>query len=424
MSGRGAVSYIFGCASKRNANYIVFADEVATTALGFFGQLPYEEDFSLLLLRIGTASLEATGLRGWNNEVAPIPLPVRSRDRNRARGKSSRGDRLLSQTYGAVRMGRIGVAEVQYGSTRLASSFSSNPYEDLSIRPIRRTKSSGTQQRQQQGLFNEVRTIELGVTNASQPPHGFTGWWRRIIQTWPFFVALWDVLKGLVLFLWDRARSRGRSQQGDRVKKASTTIRKSPERHWQEEDYQGLEDDDDGTDDKRRMDSEKEVYSRFLRGEEISDDDDDFSSSFGDEDSREDVEDDDEEEEEGEENDQGEAVRLYSDFLRNGRGTSTCSLGGGGGEMILAHFLHGQATSSGPLTRKGWNELVGKEGVRGRVNSRSHFVDDEDEIWNQHVFNRSDDSEATSADSLNTTSCVICTNAQRDVICWPCRYVT
>ena len=107
---------------------ITYIDEDESTSPGFFGQLPYEEDFGILLLRVGTASLEATGLRGWNNEVAPIPLPVKSRNRNRTRGNP--------QTYGVVRMGRIDVAEVQYGSSSYAtasSSNSSNPYDDLSL---------------------------------------------------------------------------------------------------------------------------------------------------------------------------------------------------------------------------------------------------------------------------------------------------
>jgi hypothetical protein len=385
-----------------------YVDGDETTTSGFLGQLSYEEDFGVLLLRVGTASLEATGLRGWNNEVAPISLPVKSNNRNRTRGNKS------PQTYGVVRMGRVDVAEVQYGSSAYASTSTSrvqpssnpsNPYEDLSIRRRRRTNTSETQQRQQRGLFNEVRTIELGINNTAEPPRGISGW-SRIKQSWPFFVALWDVLKGLVFFLWDKVRSKGRSHQGDRAGKLSSTIRTSTEGLRKKEDGQGVEDDDDSADETRQ----KEIYSRFLRGEEISDDDSepdhDFTSSLEDEDSR-DVEDDDEEEEEEEEeeNGQGEAVRLFSDFLRNGRAPPMSV----GGEMVLAHLLHGQTTSSGPLTRQGWRELVGQGGV-GNAS----------DIWGQPSSNRS---EATSADSqpMSNTTCVICTNGERDIICWPCR---
>ena len=417
------------------ANHIGSVDGDETTSPGFFGRLPYEEDFGILLLRVGTASLEATGLRGWSNEVAAIPLPVRSRNQNRARGNP--------QTYGVVRMGRIDVAEVQYGSSAYAtasasrvksSSRSSNPYEDLSILRRRRTKFSETQQRQQRGLFNEVRTVDLGVTNTTEPPRAISGWWRRIKQSWPFFIALWDVLTGLVFVLWDKARSRRRSHRSDRAGKPSTIIRTSAEGHRREEDdYQSVEDDDDSADDTRRMDRDKEVYSRFLRGEEISDDehDGDFSSSFEDEDSRRGVEDDDdveegeeEEEEEEEENSQGEALRLFSDFLRNGRDAPTTSEGGG--EMVLAHLLHRQATSSGPLTRQGWRELVGQgDASEYRSHFRNHEDDtDKNNIWNQPSYNRNDATPADSQPIFNTAACVICTIGQRDIICWPCRYVS
>ncbi|KAF8801639.1 hypothetical protein BYT27DRAFT_7114356 [Phlegmacium glaucopus] len=439
LLARGRVDRIFSGLGVRSG---VNSQEDETTTLGFFQQLPYEEDFGILLLRVGTASLEATGLRGWNNEVAPIPLPSKSITRKRARGNYSRGP---AQTHGVVRMGRMGVAEIQYGSrvypststSRVESSSSNplNPYEEISIRrrwlagpgEMRQPK-----QRQQRGLFNEVRTVEVGVSNTSGPPRGITGWWRRIKQIWPFLVALWEVLKGLVFFLWDKARSRGRSQLGDRVEKASITIRTSTEGHWQDD--QSVEDDGDDADDTRRMDREREVYSRFLRDEEISDDeheDDDFTSSFGDEDSRRSIEDvneeEEEEEEEGEEDGQGEAVQLFTDFLRNGRGSPTTSVGAGGGEMVLAHLFHGQATSSGPLTRRGWRELVEKRGVGGARDYRSNFRPDEDDVDDDDIWNQPSSSfsgsEAPPADSqqLFTTTCVICTNERRNIICWPCR---
>ena len=360
---------------------------------------------------------------------------MKSRNRNHARGNP--------QTFGVVKMGRIGVAEVQYGSSayatastsRVESPFNSskNPYEDLSIlRRRRRTKFSESQPRQQRGLFNEVRTIDLGVTDTAETPRGISEWWKMIKQSWPFFVALWDVMTGLVFLLWDKARSRGRSHRGDRAGKSSTIIRTSAEGHRGEED-ESVEDDEDSAADTRRMDREKEVYSRFLRGEEISDDehDDDFTSSFDDEDSRRGVDDDDdveeeEEEEEGEEEEEenglGEAVRLFSDFLRSGRDAPRTSAGGG--EMVLAHLLHRQASSSGPLTRQGWRELV-EQGDASDY--RSHFRNkeddtDNDDIWD-HPYSRNDTTPTDSQPIFNTAECVICTNGQRDIICWPCRYV-
>ena len=332
-------------------------------------------------------------------------------------------------------MGRIDVAEVQYGSTAYATASTSrvesslkcsNPYEDLSLlRRRRRTKFSESQRRQQRGLYNEVRTIDLGVTNTTEPPGAISGWWRHIKRSWPFFIALWDVLTGLMFLLWDKAKSRGRSHQGDRAGKSSTIIQTSAEGHLREED-ESVEDDDDIAGDTRRVDREKEIYSRFLRGEEISDDehDEDFTSSFEDEDSHIGVEDDDiEEGEDEEENDQGEAVQLFSDFLRNGRDATTTSAGGG--EMVLAHLLHRQVSSSGPLTRQGWRELLGRGDASDyRSQFRNHEDDaDDDDIWNQPSYNGNDATPADSQPTFNTASCVICTNGQRDIICWPCRYV-
>ena len=403
-------------------------DEIATS--GFFSQLPYEEDFGILLLRVGAASLEATGLRGWNNEVAPISLPAKSINRNCPKGNIQKGDNFPSRTYGVVKMGRIGVAEVQYGSrtTSVVEYLSnpSNPYEDPSLRRRRRAKSSETQQRQQRGLFNEVRTVDLGVANTSGPSSGMTGWWRRIKQTWTFFVVLFDVLKGLLFFLWHKARSTGRNRQSDGAEKASSSTLNQTSAEGKE-DCQSVKDDDEGADDTR----EKEVYSRFLRGEEISDDehDDDFPSSFEDQDSHRSVEDDDEEEaeeaEEGEENGQGEAVRLFSDFLLNGHGAPMTSGGGGGGEMVLARLLRGPATSSGPLTRQGWRELVERGGVGGASDyrPRDELDLDNDDIRNQSFSNGRETTHADSQPVFNTTPCVICSNGQRDIICWPCRYV-
>jgi hypothetical protein len=119
-------------------------------------------------------------------------------------------------------------------------------YEDLSMRQRRRTNPNEIQRRRQRGFLNEVRTIDLGITNMGEPPRGIFRWWRQIKQSWPFFVALWDVLTGLVFLLWDKARSRS-------LGKTSTVIRTSAERYQLQEDDQCVEDNDNGADDSRRM---------------------------------------------------------------------------------------------------------------------------------------------------------------------------
>ena len=97
----------------------------------------------------------------------------------------------------------------------------------------------------------------------------------------------------------------------DRAGKSSTIIRTSADGNLQED--ESVEDDEYSTGGTRQVDREKEIYSRFLRGEEIRDDeyDEDFTTSFEDEDSHIGIDDDIEEEEEEEENGQGEAVRLF-----------------------------------------------------------------------------------------------------------------
>jgi hypothetical protein len=60
--------------------------------------------------------------------------------------------------------------------------------------------------RLRRGFNNDVRIIDLGHANSSGP---FSGPWNRsIVAFWQFLVVLWGVIRGLVLFLLDRARRR------------------------------------------------------------------------------------------------------------------------------------------------------------------------------------------------------------------------
>ena len=66
----------------------------------------------------------------------------------------------------------------------------------------------------------------------------------------------------------------------DRAGKSSSIIRTSADVSLQEN--ESVEDDDYSTGGTRQVDREKEIYSRFLRGEEISDDeyDENFTTSL------------------------------------------------------------------------------------------------------------------------------------------------
>ena len=430
---------------------------------GFFQSLPFEEDFGVLLLRVGIASLEATGLRGWGNEVAPIQLPSRKARNRWNRKRTSRGvlgDPVGAQpstTYGAVKMGRLGVGEVQYGwtTTTPGSSHGSNRtststgisafsvagmgrmasmgmdldvYHDLTASSRRRRRSVGPTQ--VRGLKNEVRTVDLGISESSGPGSG--GPWRRWLREFgAFLAALWGVITGMVLFLLERAR--GRVRVRDEVAKGVHFNSGFDDRLM---DGKG---DDRVSEEERKRTKDREVYQRFLRGEDISDDEDevdDPTSSDEDEEDSVDGEQDGEDEEEG----GAEAVRLFTDLLRNSAGqhgssssSSSITSSHQHGEMVLAHLMHGNTGASpGPLTRRRWNALVRKDDSRPQRYDQGELEDDDDDgfldvpgrtISDPYGHGMDTDAEKERRRHGANNLCVICTTEGRDIICWPCRYV-
>lgn len=384
---------------------------------GFFASLPLDEDFGVLLLRVGIASLEATGLKGWGNEVAPIPLPVKIR-----KGRRSIGSSTVSPTHGIVRMGRTGVSDVRYGA--VASSLP-GPSSLRSPRKVvdnilpdhsesrRLRKGKGTQTQYRRGFNNEVRTVDLGNTEAAVRGSGVQ-WWRWLRELRAYLTTLWGVIKGLVVFLLERARGRVRISESVRKGRREPVARREGEKE------PGVNmaplEDQEGRD--------RALYERFLRDEDISDDDEEHILSESDDIHAE--SDEDSEEEEDEEERETEAITLFADFLRNGvASTSAIGSAGGHGEMVLAHLVHGtEGRFSGPLTRRRWNALVRQEGAaRERLWDGSDREDGEDETWDvpsgkQTIFDHDSDTEKSFMDA-----CVICTSEKRDVICWPCRCV-
>ena len=436
---------------------VIEEDEEANRP-GFFQSLPFEEDFGVLLLRVGIASLEATGLRGWSNEVAPIQLPLRdmrNRWNKKQAGRGVLGDPAGAQpstTYGTVKMGRVGVGEVHHGWTTAASSPShgSNTrstaiasssafslarvgrmtsmdvevYHDLTTSSRRRKRSA--RPTQVRGLKNEVRTVDLGTSESAGSSRG--GSWRHWLREFrAFLAALWGVITGMVLFLLERAK--GRVRVRDQVAKG---VQSGPEF---DEKLTNGKDDYGVSEEERRKRKEREIYQRFLRGEDISDDEDDMdepTSSDEDEDSV-DGEQDGEDEEEG----GAEAVRLFTDLLRgghNGVSSSSSHSSHQNGEMVLAHLMHGSTGSSpGPLTRRRWNALVRNDGGRAaRLLYDQNELDDDDDaflevpgrtISDPYGPGTEFDAEMERRRHGTNTLCVICTTEARDIICWPCRYV-
>lgn len=378
----------------------------------FFRSLPYDEDFGVLLLRVGTASLEATGLRGWGNEVAPVPAPIPiSRPRRAGRGGSGL-DRF--REYGLVSMGRVGVGFVRSGyQIREAASLIRRPGRGI-FKPMR-------------GLRNEVRKVDVGTHFSHGAERGWSEWiWELVF----FVAALWGVLKGvfkLVWFwVWDRMRGKGRRG----VMRRGMVVEAREEEETGDSgnaDAGGVEEGEGGDDDEM-------LYERFLRGENISDDDDDEVDESAEEDV-EDVEDVEEDDEEGVDR-QNEALGLFTDLIQSGERE------GHQGEMVLAHLVHGLGTnlpnrpayssmsgsgrttatspsSTGPLTRRKWKDLlsigVSREGEGGLEDLSD---EDDDEVSNSRG-GYDDDKKERELDLRHV--CVVCTIEARDIICWPCR---
>ena len=381
--------------------------------------MPLDEDFGVLLLRVGIASLEATGLRGWGNEVAPIALPGKAIKERKSRITSG-----PLPTYGSVRIGRMDVSEVGYGAymprPSASGSASAGPLQigDQGT-GLRRRKGSDMRPRKQvrHGFNNEVRNIDLGNAEvAAQDRPGYTPFWRWLKEVYAYSVALWSVLKGLVMFLLDRAR--GRVRISESMRKGTRGPLLTRETGIERDDAQDV---DAGISrEERRRRKDKALYQRFLRGEDISDDDDDHvedtegTLSEDDETANSDddqIDDDDER--------QAEAITLFADLLQN---RSIDGEDTGAGEMVLAHLAHGGGPSTGPLTRRGWNALFQPGGLVGRRRSENEAFDSDDSGENQIRNSRmSIFDDEPGAEQRFENVCVICTNEKRDVICWPCR---
>ncbi|KAJ6584747.1 hypothetical protein B0H19DRAFT_1206465 [Mycena capillaripes] len=194
---------------------------------------PYDEDWGVVLLRVGTASLEATGLRGWGNElplVAAAPLAP---------------DPQYPE-YGTARLGPSGVVQVSNGFG-----------------------AAGTARRyKRRGLANEVREVDVGAAASERAFGADLVNWRWIKETWRFVAIAWMTGKGLMSGVWLYIMSGGKTWGGRRRADAVGREAATAQVIGEEEEEEGEEDQDDA------------VYDRFLRQEEISDDDDDAAREW------------------------------------------------------------------------------------------------------------------------------------------------
>ena len=176
----------------------------------------WDEDFSIALLRVGTASLEASSVLGLGHEVGGvatvIPTPL---DEN-----------------GSVELNRFGVA-----------SFS----------PA--TEGFGRHRCAKEGFSNEIKTVR--VTSNEGDVWLDMVWYRELAR---FGVSVVRCVRGLIMLSWSvlRWRSQRSSFPSRSIVDGDEVIRSELNRA------------------QCSRESDEELYARFVKGEPIHDDDEDF----------------------------------------------------------------------------------------------------------------------------------------------------
>lgn len=262
----------------------------------------WDEDFSIVLFRLGIASLDATSVAGLGNEVSCIAL-------------TDHAETLKRQVqYGEAEMNRFGVSSITHT-----------------------TEYHGGQGTRKEGFSNEIRRVRVG-----SPSHGdsmvdatwFNEFRRFGFASARFGVGVWRMigrlLRGHPVFSRPLAASGGQTQDLD--------TRSLDVYHEGET--------------KPSTPDQRDIYERFLSGEVLSDDDDDDFSLPKSSVSQHDDEDDDEDEDDaGGDTPDGEldTLALYRDLSAATTSSSTSGL------VLLAHMTD---TSSSPLTRRRYRSLV------------------------------------------------------------------
>ncbi|KAK2466636.1 hypothetical protein APHAL10511_000894 [Amanita phalloides] len=390
--------------------------------------LPWDDDFAVLLLRMSTATLEATGLRGWGNEVAPIPTPLPP---PLPAVVCRRRQAVKDMEYGHVKMNRIGVESLIPGRLGAVSSSSAlgsrfvHVQESAQQLVKRRLAKDERRKRREvlKGYRNEVRTVDAS-SNSEETLHDgqneergdrMLSLERRWIRAFGAFVrALWGTFRGACR--WSRITLQNivwQNQTADNSGKGSQT-RLTPRIAFQY--AETIEDESDNADE-REVDYE--LYARFLQGDDLGDDDSDdstFSDNSNEPESESSGQEELDSEQEGDGNQSAqqpsiwerlkeEAMILFSDLIDSHFDEDS--------SMILAHMAYPR--SGGPLTRR-----------RLEYAMRTGTLDDgEDEFERirMEAFQKVYDSKTSrnEDDERLRHLCVICTIQARDIICWPCR---
>ncbi|KAG7093705.1 hypothetical protein E1B28_007359 [Marasmius oreades] len=342
---------------------------------------PWEEDFGVVLLRLGTASLEATGLRGWGNEVTGVVASLPS-------------DHIASSTNsivtrekierGTLKMNRNGVIEVAHGSVITIKTRSALARAGNKPRVSKRVQIV-------KGLDNEIRDVDFagntGGVSGGRRVYGVPGFFT-VNRGWYWGIralgsAVWNVTLGLLGLVWDLVHG----------KKVRDRFTGNINEEANANDNQTPVDTCDSEDD---LAAQEETYETFLRGDQISDDEDDddewiHESEFGsDEEQGSNVSD-------GEdERTSTETVALYSDLQTRGSSPEAAS------SAMLAHMVY---SGGSPLTRRRYRALLAPSHSGEEAPRQGHPTAPDDD----------------SSQDESRRNCVICTVEQRQIICWPCR---
>ncbi|KAJ7288516.1 hypothetical protein C8J57DRAFT_1280535 [Mycena rebaudengoi] len=220
-------------------------------------------NWGVVLLRVGTASLESTGLRGWGNEMPPVSAAALH-----SRADAARRDPRHPE-YGTARLGPAGVVEVSNGFG---------------------PPGAGRRHRRR-GLANEVREVDIGAGAGSRA-------FGADLINWEWMKEAWRWAERFFTGVWSYIASGGKMRHAQRP---AAVLGPAPRPVQFEEGEEGEEEEEDQYDG---------MYERFLRREDISDDEEDVAHEW-------DLADTSDSEDEPEQEDElgtSETVELYEDL--------------------------------------------------------------------------------------------------------------
>jgi len=266
----------------------------------------WDEDFSIVLFRLGIASLDATSVAGLGNEVSGIAL-------------TDHGETLKRQVqFGEAEMNRFGVSSITHA-----------------------TEYQGGRRTRKDGFSNEIRRVRVGSA-----AHGDTmvdATWLNEFRRFGFASARFGIA------VW---RMVGRLLRGHPVfSRPPVTSGRQPQNLGAQP--RPLDVGHEGETEPSTPD-QRDIYERFLSGEALSDDDDDFSPPKSPVPQHEDDDDDAGGDTPNEEND---ALALFTDHSAASSSSTSAS-------VLLAHMTD---TSSSPLTRRRYQNLVLGQGDAERM---------------------------------------------------------